>query len=186
MLAMELATLLVATFGVFLGALSLGWQLATRNSLSCRVEVDLRVGAMREDSTMLISGPLRSMTAASMLRLAQLGYTRPVVAIRVRNVGRTPATVMQCSMVDQTGNALTPDVEAIGPPLPYQLQVGESQIWAIDADAVRVMSEVTAVALFDLSSSVHIRGRIELAGGRVVDTAARLELHNRRLRAVGW
>src|SRR5436190_18529957 len=108
---MELATLVVAAFGVFLGALSLGWLMANHLLLASRVDVELRVGAMPPAGMRLISGPLRSMTAASMVRLAQLGYTRPVVAVRVRNVGRAPATVMQWSMVDHTGNALTPDID---------------------------------------------------------------------------
>jgi hypothetical protein len=183
---MELATLLVAVFGVFLGALSLGWQMASRGHVSSRVDVELRIGAMPPGESVLISGPLRSMTAASMVRLASLGYTRPVIAVRVRNVGRAPATIMQWSMVDNSGNAMTPNANSIGQPLPYQLQVGESQTWAVDADVVRAMGEATAVALFDLSSSLQMRGRIELAGGRVIDTDARLQLHNRRLRAVGW
>jgi len=183
---MELSTLLVALFGVLLGALSLGWQMANRALLRSRVKVELLVGAFPEDGTTLISGPLRSVTAASMARLAQLGFTRPVVAVKIRNVGRAPVTVMQWGLVDQIGNTLTPNTDAIGHPLPFQLQVGESQVWAVDADAVRIMAHTTAMTLFDLASKVEMCGRIELAGGRVVDTKARLQLHNRHLRAVGW
>src|SRR4029453_6642295 len=106
---MELSTLLVALFGVLLGALSLGWQMANRALLRSRVTVELLVGAFPEDGTTLISGPLRSVTAASMARLAQLGYTRPVVAVKIRNVGRAPVTVMQWGLVDQIGNTLTPN-----------------------------------------------------------------------------
>jgi hypothetical protein len=183
---MDLAAFPVAVFGVFLGALALGWLLASRVQVVSRVKVELRVGALPPDGAKLISGPLRSTTAASMARLALLGYTRQVIAVKIRNVGRAPVTVMRWSLVDHLGNSLTPDTDSIGQPLPFQLQVGESQIWAVDAEAVRVMANATAVTLFSLSSSLQMFGRVELAGGRVVDTKARLQLHNRRLRAVGW
>src|SRR5262245_5798120 len=111
---MEPLTLLVAVFGVFLGALSLGWRLANHFQVVTRVTVELCVGALQPTGSTLISGPVRSMTPAAMARLGQLGYTRPVVAVQIRNTGRAPVTVMQWSMVDQTGNSLTPDADSIG------------------------------------------------------------------------
>jgi hypothetical protein len=182
---MDELTLLAAIFGVFLGALSLGWRMASHAVLASKVTAELRIGAMAAEGSTLISGPLRSMTASAMARMAEMGFTRPVVAINIRNVGRVPATVMHWSLVDQSGNSLTPDTDAIGLPMPFQLQAGESQIWAVDAEAVRVMACATAVTLFDMSSSIEMFGRVELAGGRLVDTKAKLRLHNKILRAVG-
>lgn len=70
-----------------------GWPAATFFLTGGRVKVELRIGAMHHAGTGMVTSPVGSARPEDAVKLAQQGYTRPIVAVRVRNIGRLPVIV---------------------------------------------------------------------------------------------
>lgn len=127
----------VAVLGVVLATASLAWQAATYALTGGRVRVLLRVGAVDVAGNGMITAAPSSLRQDWLANLAEQGYPRPIVAVRVANIGRQPVTVASWCLKSPHGASLQ-DMAAIGPRLPCPLGVGESQTWAIDLEtAVR-------------------------------------------------
>lgn len=191
---MEIATLFIAVAGVLLSALSLGWQAATHVLTGGRAQIGLRIGAIHHTGRGMLTARPESLGRECYEQCAQQGYTRPVICVQVRSVGRMPITVERWGIVASTrseGGSLLSRVEAertrgqgmeflpvadsIGPPLPHRLEAGgASETWAIDGESVSALVAATAGA-FKLPSVV-IRGKVELGSGRTLVTAESMRI----------
>jgi hypothetical protein len=166
---MQVATLLIAVLGVVMSALSLGWQAATFVLTGGRVKAELRVGAM--NAAGLVTMPASSLTSDSMKEALQAqGGGQPVVAVRVRNVGRLPVTITDWSLATTTkgGIAMTPVGTSIGPPLPHRMEAGDTAMWAVDIRNVIALVETTAEVLKLRPADIGIRAKVSLGTGRTV------------------
>jgi len=168
---MQVATLVIAVAGVTLAALSLGWQAATFVLTGGRVKVELRVGAMHGTASHMVTQSVSS-GLPDPERLQADGYTRPVVAVQVRNVGRMAVTVEDWSLFTSPGSriALQPVGQSIGPPLPHRLEAGATGTWAVELAPVRAMRAATVAALKVPEERIKIRGKVGLGDGRTVET----------------
>lgn len=167
---MTIATLAIAVLGVLLSALSLGWQAATFVLTGGRVRAELRAGGIDPGGGM-VTGPAKDMSLRQANELKAQGFTRPVVAVQVRNVGRLPVVITGWSLVTEPGGVgFHPMADSIGPPLDHRLEAGAPAIWAVDGGAAQRLVRVTAEALNVPPDRIRLRGRVSLGTGRNVDT----------------
>ncbi|HET8661512.1 MAG TPA: hypothetical protein VFM55_21260 [Micromonosporaceae bacterium] len=138
---MESASLVVAICGVILGSLSLGWQVANHVLTGGQVTVALRAGAIGRDG--LVTVPPGDIAEGWFTGLAGQGFPRPVVAVQVANIGQQPVTVTRWSLQHWLGTSFVPAAVSVGRPLPCQLDVGESEMWAVDLQAVTAWVKAT-------------------------------------------
>jgi hypothetical protein len=139
---MNVASLVLGICGVVLASLSLGWQAAQHVLTGGRVRVGLRLGALGNDGIMVTAAP-RDFREGWREQLAEQGYRRPIVAVRVANVGRLPVTVARWGVRSRLGMSMQPARDSIGPPLPHRLEVGESETWAVDMAPVDAFIRAT-------------------------------------------
>jgi hypothetical protein len=160
--ANETVTMVTAIAGVTLASLSLGWQAATYHLTGGRAKVTLLVGAMGRGG--MFTAEPHKLGSDVFDRMAEQGYRRPIVAVRVANVGRQPITVDRWSLKIKKGLTLTPVGELIGAPMPHRLEVGQSETWAMDygrfADAIKANREALG-----LKRQYYVAS-VDLADGR--------------------
>lgn len=169
------AELWIALLGVVVACLSLGCQAATYVLTGGRVKVILRVGALADSGQGMVTAPPSSLSREWAADLAAQGYSRPVVAVRVANVGRLPVTVERWSIRSPRGVSVSPIGDSIGPTLPHRLDAGESATWAVDAREVQALAQAAKVlpdarrgrGLFAAGQvDDGLRGVVELGDGR--------------------
>jgi len=183
---MQIATFVLAVVGTALAAASLVWQAATYVLAGGRAQVDLQVGALNPHGHGMMTAQPCDYDKVWTEQLAEQGYTRPVVSVRVRNVGRLPVTVQRWSLdclqeVVQGGGlfrslfehrgtvaGLVPIADSIGPSLPHRLEPGASETWSVDAQAVHAFAEVNRKT-FKLTTA-ELVGKVELGTGRTHKT----------------
>lgn len=153
----------IALYAALVATASAVWQLANFALTGGRVKVKLRAGAMNQSS--LLTMPPSNFTQKALDGLRAQGYQVPVVAVEVANVGRQPVTVASWSLRHSRGISMTPMGELIGKPLPFRLEVGESQTWAVELAAVLPFVTAAESALTSRGGK-GIRGVVELADGR--------------------
>jgi hypothetical protein len=152
-----------------------------------RVKVEPQQGAMRNDGSRMLTSPANFDRVSQSQRFVERGFTRLVVGVLVRNVGRLPVTVERWSLIacsrERGGSGglwgietvrelleLTPiAVGSIGPPLAHQLEAGASEIWVADGEQVRKFAD-DAKSTFDVST-VWIMAKVGLGDGRSFRTA---------------
>lgn len=164
--AMEVVTAAVAVLGVLLGALSLGWQIASHMLTGGRAKAELLMGALGRGG--MATGSVKSVDEAAMKDLAEEGFTQPVIVVRVRNVGRLPVTVTGWSIATGRGVAYKPLGDSIGPPLSHRLEAGETEDWAVDATRIRAMVHTTVEVFKIPIGRVKVGGNVSLGDGRTV------------------
>lgn len=177
---MDVATFVLAVLGVVLSALALGWQAATFVLTGGRVRVELLVGAVRDNHgmvTMSARNPQPDWAAS----LVEQGYRHPVVAVRVRNVGRLAVSVERWSIVtllrkpqvvgpfaqavvqlskrEEGPEVVYPGLSLVGPDLPHRLEAGASVIWAAPFGEVNDLIAVT-------KNVYSVAGKVALGDGR--------------------
>jgi hypothetical protein len=135
------SSLPVAITGVVLASLSLGWQAANYVLTGGRITVNLLVGAMGNGS-MATAAP-EKLSSEWLEGLAAQGFSRPVVAVTVANVGRQPVVVAGWGLKSGLGPSMHPMADSIGPSLPHRLDVGEAATWAVDMRAVQAFTQTT-------------------------------------------
>lgn len=167
------ASLVIAIVGLALAAASLSWQAATHVLTGGRVRVKLRVGAMSNGA--MVTGPPEGLSPELLADLAAQGYRRPIVAVEVANVGRLPVTVTTWKLTHERGISYAPIGESIGKPLPFRLEAGEAETWAVDLQTVISLAQTTVETLTSRSGS-RIHGVVELADGRSRRTQESLDL----------
>ena len=127
--------LAVAVCGVVLASLSLGWQAASYVLSGGRVKVKLLVGALGNGA--IVTGPAENLSADWLEGLASQGFSEPIVAITVANVGRQPVKVARWGLKSGLGMSLWPPANGIGPSLPHRLEAGDAATWAVDTMTVQ-------------------------------------------------
>jgi hypothetical protein len=126
---------------VVLASLSLGWQAATYVLTGGRITVELRVGGLG-NGAMATSLP-ETLSQDWLENLASRGFSRPIAAITVANIGRQPVTVARWGLKSGLGMSMYPVAESIGPDLPHRLDIGEAATWAVDMRAVQAFINAT-------------------------------------------
>ena len=165
---MEVATLLIAVLGVALGVASLTWQIVAHVLSGGRVKVTLKVGG--HSGQAMASMPANKVTPASLKQITSQGFSQPVIAVDVRNVGRMPVTVERWGITSAQGIQAIPWGNSIGPTLPRRLESGESASWAVDLSTALNLAQVSLAVLGKGKSSTRIVGVVELADGRMYKT----------------
>lgn len=139
------ASLMTAAIGVSavslaVSCLSLGWQIASWLMSAGRVRVELKHGLINSGAAFL--GPVgKKGTLRNLTSLRGQGVTgQEVLAIEVVNVGRAPVTVTKYGATLRGAEvSVTPVHDTIGKSLPFRLEPGESETWAIDITSVRAL-----------------------------------------------
>jgi len=164
---LQTATFLIAVLGLLLGALSLGWQLASFILTGGRVKAELRPGGV--SGRMIITIPARTVTRDSAKQLMSQGVTQLVVAVQVRNVGRLPVTITSWSLITVPGGVTAqPVASSIGPALPHRLAAGETETWAMDRGELLGFLAATATMLTIPVERMRIRAEVGLGTGQTV------------------
>jgi hypothetical protein len=159
--------LAVGICGVVLASLSLGWQAAIYVLSGGRVKVRLLVGAMGNGA--MVTKPAEDLNVGWLKEPASQGFTRPVVAVTVANVGRQPVNVARWGLKSGLGTSMYP-IADIGPSLPHRLEVGDAATWAVDMETVQAFRKATNEAL----------GGSQLDSGRRKSLIGRIEAEVRR------
>jgi hypothetical protein len=102
----DLTTTILATVGVVLAVASLVWQAWTFRLSGSRVSVRLRSGMRDLANTAAVTGP-DHMSTDQELRLRTQGFTHPVLAVEVKNSGRSPTSVQSVSIQFANGAVYT-------------------------------------------------------------------------------
>jgi len=167
------ASLIVAICGLVFSCLSLGWQAANFVLTGGRVKVKLSAGAMNSGG--MVTMPPRNFTPQALAQIQTQGYPVPIVAVEVANVGRQPVTVAKWNLLHATGVSYMPVAAAIGKPLPFRLEVGASETWAVELKTVLDIVAATEATITS-NSGRGVRGVVELADGRSRRTTETLHL----------
>jgi hypothetical protein len=159
----------LSIIALVMSALSLGWQAATFVLTGGRVKVELRVGAMHAGSWGMIHAPVDAVEHTwSDMQLEQ-GYVDRVIVVLVRNVGRLPVSVMEWSVkAEPTGASFRPVGQSIGPDLPYRMDPGTTETWAVRLSEVAGPIEATKKAFG--ATALRLRGQVGLGNGKSVTT----------------
>jgi len=160
--------LAVAICGVVLASLSLGWQAANYVLTGGRVKVRLLVGAMGNGG--MATGPTENLSPDWLEGLAKQGFSRPIVAVTVANIGRQPVQVTRWGLKSGLGASFYPLTDGIGPSLPHRLEVGDAATWAVGMDTVQAFFQTTNETL----------GKSQLGSGRPKSLIGRIEAEARR------
>jgi hypothetical protein len=153
-----LATTILAAVGVILGLLSLAWQAWSFRASGSRVEVEVRSGMKGPSGVATIPG---SATALDMKQLHAQGLTQPTLAVRVRNTGRGPTSIVGLDLHFGKGAALTETV--FDPPLPFRLDGESEQTWLFDAALAKGYAATLAKTLAD-GRWDSVRARVSIGG----------------------
>ena len=176
--------LAVGICGVVLASLSLGWQAASFVLSGGRVKARLLVGALGNGG--MATRPAADLDAGWLKQLESQGFSQPVVALTVANVGRQPVNVTRWGLKSGLGTSLYPVADGIGPRLPHRLDVGEAATWAIDMRSAQAFIYATnetfkaseartgrpktlfggIAAEFQRPHGTDVMGVVELADGR--------------------
>ena len=168
---MEAVTLAIAGLGLALGAASFTWQIVEHALSGGRVKVTLKVGALSAGGNrMMVSAPANKVTPDSLRQMTTQGFTRPVIAVEVRNIGRLPVTVARWSIKSNLGLSAVPLADSIGPDLKHRLEIGESETWSTDLMNAFTLADSTLKVFGEGQTSVRITGIVELADGRTYET----------------
>jgi hypothetical protein len=108
-----------------------------------RIKVKLKVGALADNRSATVTAPPSKAGANYMANLAAQGFSHPIVAVEVVNVGGQPVTIKHWSLSYPLGPSLGFPGGAIGPALPHRMDVGETAEWVVDAAEVRNFMEAS-------------------------------------------
>jgi len=146
----------VSALSLIVASLSLGWQIAIWLMSAGRIRVTLQHGLLTGSGAAYLAPVNKKGKLRSLSHLAEQEVSgQEVLAIEVVNVGRAPVTVTRYGAhVRGSDVTATPMRDAIGKELPFRLESGEAETWAIDIDSVRRLVDA---------------GQVLEPGARVVD-----------------
>jgi hypothetical protein len=153
-------TLVIAVVGLVLAAASVAWQFATFTLTGSRVKAKILRGAIGRGGLVTIA-PAK-WTASYAAVMASQGFSQDVVAVAVRNVGRSPATVQRVTVCLEAGASLSL-IQTV-PSLPFRLEAESSASWWVDATEVRALIAASKLT----RSKVHIE--VALGIGKTIKT----------------
>jgi hypothetical protein len=120
------ATTLIAVVGLVLAVGSLIWQAASFRLSGSRVSVDIGEGARHVSGTAVVSAPGPALRNQMQAMVAQ-GFTDPVLAVEVRNRGRSPTNVLAVAVAFDNGASYSSTT--FEPPLPFRLEAESEETW---------------------------------------------------------
>jgi hypothetical protein len=151
-----LATTLLAGLGVVLALLSLAWQAWSFTRSGSRVSVTI-YGSLRGGmGGGAMTVPNRA-PAAVLQQMHAQGFSKPAVAIEVRNAGRGPTSIVK--LVVLLGNGATWTDAALDPTLPFRLDGESEQTWLVDAPIF-----IAAARAAEQTKQGAIRARVWIGG----------------------
>lgn len=160
---MELASFVLGLIGTVLATASVVWQFAQHQLTGPRVRVDLRWGGLTSLGS--LTGPLSS----SLETFQAAGVTRPMFAVVVRNVGRTPIDIQGYGVAVPNGARVSQPGNQFDPRLPHRLEGGSQATFHVQLELVQGLVAITAAAkeraalraVVDLGSGATRRGAWE-------------------------
>jgi hypothetical protein len=162
----DTTTLVIAVVGLALAAASLAWQTATFALTGSRVRADILRGAIGRGG--LVSSPPEKWNANSPAALAAQGFTEPVVAVEVRNVGRMAVSVQKVTAYLDNGIGFSPTQTET--PLPFRLEPGSSEKWWVEAAVLHAAIVASRHAGIGGSDHPRVHVAVGLGTGKVVKT----------------
>ena len=121
-------TTVLAVLGIVLALLSLAWQAVSFRLSGSRVTVELRTG-MRNAISAVTTPALA--TPFHLDHLRAQGFTDRVLAVQVKNSGRSPTSVVSVDVRYVNGAIYTET--AFEPRLPFRLEAESEQTWFFEA-----------------------------------------------------
>ncbi len=176
MSAAQAATLsiAIAVVSLILAGLSLGWQAATFFLEGGRIRATLRPGFSSASGVVTVP-PSQFLDKGTFGMMASQGFTQPVLAVQVRNVGRLPVTIASWSLVTRPHvGEFQPLSAALGKPLPHRLDAGESEMWAVDFAWIAAAVSASATVKKVPTAGIRVHATVSLGDGRVVAAKGRV------------
>jgi hypothetical protein len=171
----QVATFVIAVLGLVVSAVNATWSVAQWKLNGARPAVELIVGAVAANGSGLVSMPVRAGSDPNFGRLAEQGFTRPVIGITVTNTGRLPVRVqrwtIQCA---KNGTSFAPVGQSLGPPLPYVLEAGAQETWVVDLQAAKALS--SAATVITNKAPEPVVGTVQLGSGQSLKTKESLRV----------
>jgi hypothetical protein len=154
----DLGTTLLAAFGVGLALVSLAWQWRSFYLSGSRVTVLVKYGLRGIGAVVTTANPGDREQIA---RLQAQGFTDPVLAVQVKNAGRSPTSVVAVDLLFHHGGAI--GGMQLDPPLPYRLDSESERTWYFPAEPARHYAQATETVM--KTNMPHtVRGRVQLGG----------------------
>jgi hypothetical protein len=154
----DLATTILAGFGVALALLSLAWQAFSFRLSGSRISVEIRSGFRRGD--MLVTAPWDP-SPEEVGRLRAQGLTDSALSVTVTNSGRGPTSVTHVDVFFPNGAAYSDP--AAPPSLPFRMEGESEQTWVLDRELVERYVKALEWAT-QTGEPLTIRGRVRVAG----------------------
>jgi hypothetical protein len=164
---MDAASLLLACLGIALGLAALGWQYATLRQSAGHAEVELRIGVTLRGAMLL--GDPSHISPEELQRMVRESGGVPIMAARVRSVGRMPMVVISWGFKTENGVELTPRGGWIGPPLKHRIEALDEATWAAPFAEVAPLA-AAAAATPSGGGQVRVTAFATLADGRTVSS----------------
>jgi hypothetical protein len=142
----DIATTIIAAFGLAFAVISLAWQAWSFRQQGSRVRAEIRSGMRGPQGYATRAGAVPS---EQLDRLREQGFTTPVIAVRVINAGRGATSVVSVDISYAGG--FTFSNPGVGPNLPHRLEGEHEETWHFEGQ------QVTAVA--DALAATHLGGR---------------------------
>jgi len=155
----------IAIVAAFLALTALAWQAWAWLLSGPRVTAEMKWGLLGAGGG-LVSGPPRADWRS--VDLATQGFTDPVVAVEIRNKGRTPTTVTGAAVRYSNGIQLTGTAPPAGDVLPHRLEAHSTFTYLIDGG--HVGQGIRATVRTGGTRRIHVI--VTLATGKTVQTNA--------------
>jgi hypothetical protein len=152
---MAVASFVFSAVALALSGAAFGWQILSWFMSGGRVRAQLRIGCA--NSAGIVSTPADLLKNGWFERLARQGYVQPIAAVRVHNRGRLPVYINRWG-VEVASASFNPVAGSIGPDLPFKLEPGQDETWALPLEAV----------LMPMNSSREVFGGSDKLNGFVV------------------
>jgi hypothetical protein len=152
------ATTVIAALGLVCALASLAWQAWTFSRSGSRVVVEIRSGLMGPSGFVTAPGT----TARNQLeQLRAQGFTTPIVAVRVSNIGRGTTSITSVGILYKGGAVF--ENAAWGPDLPLRLEGEHEETWHFQGQQVTGYAEALARTLIS-ANPMRMRGQVRTAG----------------------
>jgi hypothetical protein len=141
--ALDIVTLVVAITGVALALGSLAWQAATFILSGSRARVKLRRGAIQRDALgriVRVAGPLQP-SARDLALMRSQGFTRDLLIVEVRNVGRLAVSVESATAEAEGGWGFAVLQDPENTALPFRLEPGAKESWHVDLAPLQMVAD---------------------------------------------
>jgi hypothetical protein len=155
-----LATTIIAVLGVVLALASLAWQAVSFRLTGSRVSVYLRGGMKHMSGVSAVTTP-GPVTPGQIKMLQNQGFTVPVLAVEVKNSGRSPTNIVNIALLFGSGASYSETV--FDPPLPFRLDAESEQTWYFDRGQIETYAKGLG-QIFTSGNPLSIRGGATIGG----------------------